>query len=230
MTISNDRVIQQMQALIQNWTSCDDSRCIFLRCYQMMTLNMLKAVEQDEFHDSNWVNLLLHRFADYYFIALDQYEADPQAAPLVWQLAHNATRSGNTMAIQTLLLGVNAHINYDLVLTLVDVLSPEWKSLDEMKREQRYHDHDRVNTIIAATIDAVQDEVIEPAMPIMDFVDQVFGGLDEYLISKMIRNWRENVWEHATQLLNMDGEGSREEIITRVENDAMKIGKMIYRG
>ncbi len=230
METPNDQVIQHMQTWIQNWTSCKDSRCIFLRCYQMMTLNMLKAVERDEFYDSYWVNLLLHRFADYYFIALDQYEADPLAAPLVWQLAHDATRSGNAIAIQTLLLGVNAHINYDLVLTLVDVLSPEWNNLDEIQREQRYHDHDRVNTIISATIDAVQDEVIEPAMPIMDFVDNVFGGLDEYLISKMIRSWRQNVWEHAIQLLNMDGEGNREEIITQVENDALMIGRMIYRG
>ena len=229
MTTSNDRVIQQMQVLIQNWTGCNDSRHIFLRCYQMMTLNMLQAVERDEFYDSSWVKLLLHRFADYYFIALDQYETDPHDAPLVWQLAHNATRD-NAMAIQTLLLGVNAHINYDLVLTLVDVLSPEWSTLDEGQREQRYHDHDRVNTIIAATIDAVQDEVIEPAMPIMDFVDNVFGGLDEYLISKMIRSWRENVWEHATQLLNLESEGNRDEIISRVENDALKIGRLIYRG
>lgn len=230
METLNGRVIQQMQALIQNWIGINDSRRIFLSCYQLMTHNTLKAIERDEFYDSNWVNVLLNRFADYYFIALDQYENDPQAAPMVWQLAHNATRNDKAIAIQTLLLGVNAHINYDLVFTLVDVLTPEWSSLDEEKLNHRYIDHDRVNTIIAASIDAVQDEILEPAMPIMEFIDEVFGGLDERLISHLIRNWRENVWNNATQLLSMDSEGNREEFIARVEEDAMKIGRMIYRG
>ena len=230
MEIPNDRVIQQMQVLIQNWTDCNDSRRIFLSCYQLMTLNMLKAVERDEFFDSIWVNQLLNRFADYYFIALDQYESDPLAAPLVWQLAHNATRNSKAMAIQSLILGVNAHINYDLVLTLVDVLAPEWRTLDESQRKNRYNDHDQVNTIIASTIDAVQDDILEPAMPFMEFIDTVFGRLDEHLISKMIRSWRQNVWENATYLLNMDGEGNREKIIARVENNALKIGRLIYSG
>lgn len=230
MESTNDRVIQQMQALIQQWTGNQDSRSIFLSCYQLMTLNTLKAVEHDDFFDSIWVNQLLNRFADYYFIALDAYETEPQAAPLVWQLAHNATRNPKAMPIQSLLLGVNAHINYDLVLTLVDVLTPEWNTLDEVQRENRHSDHDRVNTIIAATIDAVQDDILEPAMPIMEFIDDVFGRLDEHLISHLIRQWREKVWKHATQILNMDGEGDREELIALVEEDALKIGRLIYRG
>lgn len=230
MEIPNDRVIQQMQALIQNWTDCDDSRRIFLSCYQLMTLNMLKAVEHDEFYDSNWVNILLNRFADYYFIALDQYETDPQAAPMVWQLAHNATRNSKAMAIQSLILGVNAHINYDLVLTLVDVLTPEWHTLDETQRKNRYNDHDRVNTIIASTIDAVQDDILEPAMPFMEFVDTIFGRLDEHLISKMIRGWRENVWNYATHILSLENNHNRLELIAQVEKDALKIGRLIYRG
>ncbi|PKO14316.1 MAG: hypothetical protein CVU39_14865 [Chloroflexi bacterium HGW-Chloroflexi-10] len=229
METPDDRVIQQMQALIQDWTGINDSRRIFLSCYQLMTHNTLKAIERDEFFDSIWVNHLLNRFADYYFIALDKYETDPQAAPLVWQLAHNATRSSKALAIQSLLLGVNAHINYDLVLALVDVLAPEWSTLDEIQLKNRYTDHDRVNSIIAATIDAVQDEILEPAMPLMDFIDNLFGRMDERLISSLIRNWRENVWNNATQILSMENTQNKEEYITHVEKDALKIGQLIYR-
>ena len=228
MELPNDRVIQQMQALIQNWTGTNDSRRIFLSCYQLMTHNTLKAIERDDFFDSKWVNHMLNRFADYYFLALDKYETDPQAAPLVWQLAHNASRNSKAMAIQSLLLGVNAHINYDLVLTLVDILTPEWNTLDEIQLNHRYTDHDRVNTIIASTIDAVQDDILEPAMPFMEFIDNVFGRLDELLISNLIRNWRENVWNNAIQILSNDSMEYREEYITQVENDALKIGRLIY--
>ena len=230
METTNDRVIQQMQTLIRNWTEVNDSRRIFLSCYQMMTQNMLGAVDEDQFYDSDWVQRLLNRFADYYFVALDAYESDPQRAPLVWQVAHNATRNANAWAIQTLLLGVNAHINYDLVLALVDVLAPEWDRLDEMQRNQRHEDHDRVNTIIAATIDAVQDDILEPAMPFMEFIDDVFGRLDERLISNLISNWRDHVWDHAIQILSLEGVGEKEGVVARVEKHALKIGRMIYRG
>ena len=196
----------------------------------MMSANMVQALQQRQFHDSEWVHSLLHRFADYYFVALDAYESDPQRAPLVWQVAHNATQKSNVWAIQTLLLGVNAHINYDLVLALVDVLKPEWSSLDESQRDQRHDDHDRVNTIIAATIDDVQDDILEPAMPFMEFIDDVFGRLDERLISNLISHWRDNVWDHATQILRLEGTAGRQEVIANVERDALKIGRMIYRG
>ncbi len=73
---------------------------------------------------------LLHRFADYYFDALDAYDADPARTPAVWRVAHEATRAPRTSAVQHLLLGLNAPINYGLVRTLVDVLEPEWARLD----------------------------------------------------------------------------------------------------
>jgi hypothetical protein len=64
-----------------------------------------------------------------------------------------------------LLLGVNAHINYDLVLTLVDLLEPEWKQLSAEQCQQRHSDYCHVNEIISLTIDIVQDDVLERSIP-----------------------------------------------------------------
>ena len=88
----------------------------------MMTNNMLIAIDQDEFHDPEWVSILLHRFADYYFEALDKYEAGDIQTPVVWEVAHDAATERKIFVLQNLLLGVNAHINYDLVVTLVELL------------------------------------------------------------------------------------------------------------
>src|SRR5690606_32407413 len=110
-------VIARMQTFLRQWEDAADRKAVFLRCYSMMTANMLVAIEQGEFRDRTWVERLLHRFADYYFLALDAYEQERTAAPAVWQLAHDAARDDAALPIQNLLLGVNAHINYDLVLT-----------------------------------------------------------------------------------------------------------------
>ena len=84
-------------------------------------------------------------------------------------------------------MGVNAHINYDLVLALFDMLQPEWKQLSNQQKQIRLEDHNYVNQVIARTIDRVQDELLEPSNPGLAWVDKLFGRVDEFLISKLIR-------------------------------------------
>ena len=130
-----------METLAQQWQQRSDQRCFFLRCYALMTGNTLRAIEEGQFHDARWVSQLLHHFADYYFLALDAYECNATETPPVWRMAHDATLAPDTEVLQDLLLGINAHINYDLVLTLVDMLEPEWAGLSPEQRGQRYEDH-----------------------------------------------------------------------------------------
>ena len=222
-----DPAVRRMRALIAEWEEAADERAVFLSCYLMMTRNMLEAIKRDEFHDAAWVDMLLHRFADYYFEALEAYEQDEREAPAVWQMAHNAARQGNLLAVQGLLLGVNAHINYDLVLTLLDLLEPEWESLTEEQRAMRYSDHCRVNDVIGSTMDAVQDQVLEPAMPAMDLFDRLLGPLDEKLVSHLISDWRDQVWRKATHLLQTSDMEERLQYLRQVEDEALKLGRLI---
>ncbi|MEZ4685403.1 MAG: DUF5995 family protein [Bacteroidia bacterium] len=171
-----------MQQHINSWEQSRDKRHIFLSCYRMMTANMLEAVQKGEFQDREWVDKLLHRFADYYFDALACFDCGDDV-PAVWQQVHAKTREEKLHILQYLFLGINAHINYDLVLTLRDMLQPEWHGLSETERNLRYADHCKVNEVIAATIDQVQDEIIEPRNAFMAFIDRAFGRLDEYLLS-----------------------------------------------
>lgn len=227
---SQDPVIERMQVLIDIWKTSSDQKSIFLSCYQMMTRNMLVAIEEHGFKDDLWVDRLLRNFAEYYFRALDAYEHEPSKAPAVWQLAHQASLDPSVSPIQKLMLGVNAHINYDLVLALMDLLEPEWRWLSSDQREERHADHQRVNDIIGQTIDAVQDEVIEPGMPVMDLIDRLLGPIDEYLVSRLIADWRERVWRNALELLEMDDSQERLRLIKQVEEDAMQVGKLIQIG
>ncbi len=168
----NDPSLLRMQEWIERWNQNQDRRAIFLSCYQMMTANMLEAIQRGEFSDGGWVNHLLHRFADYYFMALEANEQGQENVPTVWKAAFRAAASRIYSPLQNLLLGVNAHINYDLVLTLEELLQPEWQRLSPAQRAVRRSDHNRVNRVIAATIDAVQDQILEPAMPMMQMVDE----------------------------------------------------------
>jgi hypothetical protein len=194
-------VVERMDLLAQEWEQRADRRSAFLRCYAMMTGNTLRAIDQSQFRDPQWVARLLHLFADYYFLALDAYQQDDTGTPTVWRVAFDAAAQQQTQVLQDLLLGINAHINYDLVLTLVDMLEPEWASLSPDQRRQRYEDHSHVNTIIAATVDSVQDQVVTPDSRWLGVVDWALGPLDEHMAAQMIRRWREEVWQQAVQML-----------------------------
>ena len=125
------------------------------------------------------------------------------------------------------MLGVNAHINYDLVLTLYDMLHSDWDSLSEEDRKSRYQDHCLVNTIIGETIDKVQDEVVEQYSPFMDFVDKMMGRLDEKMLVSLISRWRETVWENTMQLLQCANESEREQLIKQLKKDVFRTAKWL---
>lgn len=226
-------LMSRMNSLVTGWRQADDQRAIFLECYAMMTGNMFTAVHNGRFQDPTWVTQLLHHFATYYFDALDAYERDIATAPTVWQLAHGAAAKPETMVLQNLFLGVNAHINYDLALTVVDLLAADWATLSDKERARRYSDYTTVNEIIADTIDRVQDEVVESRAPWLNVVDWLGGRLDERLISYLLTQWRDEVWQTAVQMLtNPEQRETRRQQLeaTAVQRSRFLLGKSLSVG
>jgi len=201
-----------MQRQIEQWKATGDRRAIFLSCYQLMTDNMLAALTAGAFHDPAWVGRLLHHFADYYFLALDDYDRGHPATPAVWQIAHDAANTPGTWTLQSLLLGVNAHINYDLVLALADVLGPEWPTLSAETLALRHADHCQINTIIAASVNMVQDQLTAEWTPGLGLLDKALGPLDETLTARLIAHWRETVWQDAQHYVETDDLDERERL------------------
>lgn len=194
-------VAEEMAVQVQTWQAGADRRAIFLDCYLRMTRAMFSAIAAAEFCDPPWVERLLRHFADHYFRALRAYEEDSPVTPVVWRIAHTAAANPQTTTLQNLLLGVNAHINYDLVLTLVELLAPTWPQLSEEARQRCFADYTHVDVIIARTIDEVQDEIVEPVTPALQLVDLLLGPLDEWATAQLIGRLREDVWRHAVAML-----------------------------
>lgn len=219
-------IISRMKQQADSWAAAQDHRSVFLECYSLMTGNMLVAIDEGRFKDGVWAKKLLLRFADYYFIALDAYGCTDEECVTVWTYAHDCSCKKDLHVLQHLLLGINAHINYDLVLSLVDLLEPEWEMLSESERRDRYDDHCLVNKVIAATIDTVQDTVVERYDPKMDIIDRVLGRLDERLLSALINRWRQEVWDKAMRFLETAPE-EREKLRLELEESVMKKARWI---
>lgn len=220
-------VVGRMQRQVEQWETAGDHRAIFLSCYATMTGNMLKAIEAGRFRDEEWVGKLLRHFAGYYFDALSCFDCGDVEVPEVWRRVHEMSRHQPLHVLQHLLLGVNAHINYDLVLALYDVLKEEWPSLSEEGRRRRQDDHLMVNQIIAETVDQVQDEVVERHDPAMDIADRLLGRLDERFLAALIRRWRGEVWENAQAMLACPDADARERLRREVEDSVLRKARWI---
>ena len=221
-------VSERMLAQITAWEQAQDRRSEFLSCYHLMTENMLSAISTAEFHDPVWVSNLLNHFAGYYFNALEAYESASPSTPSVWRQTFDASRQPDIQILQNLMLGMNAHINYDLTFTLVDMLEKEWHGLTKTQRDQRFADHCHVNAVIHRTIDAVQDTIIEPQEPVFEIIDQLLGPVDEWVVSTLVSHWRDEVWENAVELLEIEP-AKRSESAHKIEVTALKRSRIILR-
>lgn len=217
----NEPILDRMAAQLAAWDDAGDGRAVFLDCYCQMTQAVLHAVDDGRFADPSWVALLLDRFADYYFISIDGGDG-AQPVPEPWVLAHAAAVGNDAHPLQLLLAGVSAHINYDLVLALVDLLDDEWPSLDAAGRERRRHDYDVINLVIAETADAVQDRVVERRAPELSVVDVVMLGWDERLAVRLLTGWRRQVWRHAVELLDDREPETRRARVMRIEHRCVR--------
>lgn len=219
-----------MAERIRQWEQHGDRRVIFLACYALMTQNMLQAIPAGRFQDPAWVTELVHKFANYYFVALAAYDRGDLPVPAIWQMAHDETHNPKTPVVAHLLLGVNAHINYDLVLVLVDMLRPVWPSLTPAQRQLRHQDYWLVNTIIGETIDTVQDNVVNRYSPVMDPVDRLLGPLDEWCTARLIAHWRADVWQHAVAMMESPDKAARQKLRQAVEARALQRARMLCEG
>ena len=215
-------VAERMDRLIQQWEEEADRRAIFLHCYLLMSRNVIAALEAGEFSDHIWVRGLLDRFAAYYFEALEAYSGRRSTTPAVWQVTHDAALEADKHVLQHMLLGINAHINYDLVLALRDRLQPTWADLSRAERRARYADHRRINEVIGRTVDTVQDRVVEHLSPKMDLVDKAFLRADEWLASRLLTHWREEVWDNGVALIEAPASREREKLRRKVEETTLQ--------
>lgn len=172
-----------------------DRRSVFLTVYTEMTANVQEGIESGAFDDPDWVRDYLVAFANRYREVLLAYERRNFArVPLPWRIGFDASLSGYTLLVQDALLGINAHINYDLAYTLRDV------SIDP-DRPSKLRDHNRINDVLHQLVDVVQRALADVyAASGYTRVDSLFGSFDEDFTLIGLSQARTIAWQNAILL------------------------------
>ncbi|ETI69793.1 hypothetical protein BAVI_05729 [Neobacillus vireti LMG 21834] len=217
-----DVMTEKLLALQRN----EDHRVVFHHVYLLMTKEMQKRLSSGFFLDSDWMERVLVGFANFYFHAIDAYEAGLPCPP-AWDLAFRITSENKGLVLLDALLGINAHINSDLPVVMYEILKEDQAWPDARIMLRRHQDHNRINDVLKDLIDIVQDELALHYDRFIHLIDLLMGRRDESFASFVLNHCRTNVWYNTELLLDASDEDQRNFLRQQIENDAHTIGLKI---
>ena len=188
-------VVEGMQNRLDALTSAHEGCRAFLETYRRTTVAVSEAIDCGVFEDGPWVEAWDVAFADLYFDALDANLAGLRRVPRPWRLAFDA--SGELPALRHVLLGINAHINYDLPQALLAVISDE-EFDDPAVLNRRRRDHERIDAVLSGRITAENDELA--AQSVVSMLDRVLQPVNRWASKRFLREAREKVWHNTVAL------------------------------
>jgi Family of unknown function (DUF5995) len=190
-----DALIERMQALLEPLRAADDPRQYFHAVYLRTTIAVAEAIRGGGFIDPDWTQRWDVAFASLYLDALEAGLSGGQPAR-PWQIAFGAPR--DLPPLNHVLLGMNAHINFDLPQALVMVITDAEFDTPAVtaKREE---DHRAIDGVLAARVAAEDDELVSVSGP-GSLLNRLLRPLNQRASQRFLRESREKVWANAVTL------------------------------
>jgi hypothetical protein len=189
-------LLARMTGLLGALEDDGDPARFFLGTYLRTTHAVAAALEAGTFEDVDWVARWDVDFAGLYLDALDAYRADPARPAAPWRLALGAKPVLPPEA--HVLLGVNAHINFDLPQSLVQMIGPE-DFADPGLVALRRRDHERIDGILARRV-AEEDGALQLAGGRRTPLDRLLAPANRSASRLFLRESRRKVWANASAL------------------------------
>src|SRR5690242_5193617 len=191
---SIDAVVAAMQERLDRLSPEQEHRRKFLGTYQRTTIAVGKAVRDGVFEDGPWVEDWDVAFANLYLDALDA-DLGGGRVPRPWRLAFEAPPG--LKPLQHVLLGINAHINYDLPQALLAVIS-DADFADPLVVARRGRDHERIDGVLSGRVAAEDDEL--GTVSARSLLDRALQPLNRLSSKRFLREARPKVWHNAVEL------------------------------
>lgn len=229
-------------------------RRFFLSTYLRTTQAVGRAIDNARFEDPEWAELWDVKFAELYLqahdadlaarrpapdaprvgegaasdrgLTLGEKPAGRPGVPRPWRLAFEAP--GELAPLAHVLLGINAHVNYDLPQALLAVISDE-DFLDQRLLDRRRRDHERIDGVLAERVSAEDDELA--ASKAKSLLDRVLTPLNRLSSQRFLRESRQKVWHNTVELQQARLDGTYDKRLAELEVlSAAKVADLLRPG
>ena len=187
-------VIQIMQNLDAMLPSNDG-----LKWFNLLYLRVTQAVYAKQpaggWDDQAWLTKLDINFARLYYDALANSCIDQTKVPRAWMALFESRDNQSIERVQFALAGINAHINHDLPLALVQTCKDMHTSPQRDTRE--YSDFENVNNLLSGVMPTTLNVL---ATGILGELAQDTGTIGRLLAMWSVETARDTAWTNAELL------------------------------
>jgi uncharacterized protein DUF5995 len=193
-----DALIDRMEGLLAPLEARGDPGRFFLATYLRTTRAVKEELGRGGFRDTDWVERWDVAFAGLYLDALEAAEAG-RRPPEPWAVAFGAGEQDRFPPLRHVLLGMNAHINYDLAQSLLAVIPPRDFDDPQLLADRRA-DHEHIDQVLVARVGA-EDTELEALSGPRSRTDRLLQPLNRLATKRFLRESRAKVWAN-TRLLD----------------------------
>lgn len=222
-----------LEQVLERLKASGDSRAVFLDIYAIVTrrvVNLLHGPGDSGFLEPDWLSHLTGRFAEEALLAVRDSLLRRPLRSAAWRFATHYPAFKLTRPCQDALLGVSAHINHDLALSVYENLAHQSPPLDAARLERYRHDYFQVNEIlwdcIPECLDLLAGHYRCPTtqrLLRLPFSRPIL----ERAVMRMLVTWRARVWEDVLRLLQAPGHEARQDIVARIDRASGRIAQAI---
>jgi hypothetical protein len=174
---------------------CDDAAGYFPAMYARVTGQIASSIDNGTFDDGERMDNFATEFASRYTAAFRMTIPRPGC----WQASWDVAGDEGLLIVQHLLLGINAHVNFDLPQAVVAI------ARDTGDLESVRTDFDAVNEVLAATSVGVLRDLDRTSRWVSEVA--ALGGGRVFRFSLQVA--RKRAWAAAQRLHRLDGPAER---------------------
>lgn len=225
-------VLKALDVVRRGFEAAADPRRHFVATYARTTAAVGDAVRKGRFEDPDWVDRWDAKFAQLYLDALTAFEADPRSAPRPWRAAFALDET--LPPLRLVLLGMNAHINFDLPQALLAVISDDHFADPELLAK-RARDHERIDGVLAARV-AEEDRLMPSEVGRRlgrALLDRALTPLNRAATRSLLAESRRRVWHNARvlQAARLRGPDEYQRVLSELELlSASRIADLVAPG
>ena len=195
----------------------------FNALYRTITQRVAELLPTRHVKDARFLEVLDVEFARLYFAALASWGVD-DPTPDAWEVLFRRAHDERVSSLEAAVLGVNAHVNHDLALALINT----WDRLGHPGDGPQHPDYLLVNRIFYKEIPVLRRRF---ATAWQLEIDRCVGDLDDWSQRVLVRTTRAWAWEQADRLwaLRDDDEDYRRALLV-MDRAAAMAGETLLSG
>ncbi len=186
-----DEILAELNQIILRARNEQSRLGYFAALYRNVTLKVKQGIANGFFEDGARMEKLDVAFAGRYLAALESYRAE-QNTSRCWIAAFETANKWSPIILQQLLIGMNAHINFDLGIA-AQAVAPG-SELASLKT-----DFNRINDILASMVLKVRSDV-EEVSPWIKLLDKYASQTEDRLIEFSFTKARTSAWLVANMI------------------------------